>query len=68
MNSELGNQASPQRSTFPESIHSESHQHHTISTDDGGPASIAKRDYNYIGNRMKKEYVEGGIEIYEDAR
>ena len=30
--------------------------------------SIAKRDFNFIGNREKKEYVQGGIAIYEQAR
>ena len=29
---------------------------------------MAKRDYHYVGNREKKEYLQGGIEIFEQAK
>lgn len=58
------NMSNQQPLTYPDSIHE------TISprpepVDD---PSIKKRDYNYIGNRDRKEYVEGGIEIYDHAK
>ena len=32
------------------------------------PASIHERDYHYVGNKDRKEYVQGGIAIYDRAK
>ena len=49
----------------PDSIHDEPDG--LFLTRDADEPSIAKRDYNFVGNRQNKEYLQGGIAIFENA-